>query len=215
MRLAVSLAFVCCFGFTSIAEAQLCGGQTSFSQGPYQLGIAGAFTDGAQGAGGHFAVGSPTGLFGGVGASVLGYSGLDSTRTEVSVFGGADLAVEGSSRVFVCPLGLVSFGTGPDIGPVDVSSVGLRGGGSVGVVASETRSLMVVPTFGLAAAWQRVSIESGGQESSASDTFGVATLGVGFIFNRNVAITPSIAIPFSVADSDVVFTLAFTFGFGR
>src|SRR5687767_3444135 len=131
MRIAAALVFVCCIAVVSPAEAQLCGGATSFSEGPYQLGIAGAFTEGAQGAGGHFAVGSPSGLFGGVGASVLGYDGLDSTRTEFSVFAGADLAVEGNSQVFVCPLGQVSFGVGPDFGGVDVSHVGLRGGGSV------------------------------------------------------------------------------------
>ena len=108
MRLASALAVVCCLGVVSTAEAQLCAGSTSFAQRPYQLGIAGAFTDGAQGAGGHFAVGSRSGLFGGVGASVLGYSGLDATRTEVSVFAGADLAVEGNNRVFDCPLVLVS-----------------------------------------------------------------------------------------------------------
>ena len=58
-----------------------------------------------------------------------------------------------------------------------------------------------------------MSLDSGGQDSSASDTFGLATLGVGFIFNRSAAVTPSITIPFSVPDSDVMFTLGFTFSF--
>jgi hypothetical protein len=108
----------------------------------------------------------------------------------------------------------VRFGAGPDIGAIDVSSVGLQGGGSVGVIATSTPSLMVVPTFGLAAVWQRVTVEVGGVERDSSDTSGAANVGVGFIFNERIGITPSIVIPFSVADSDVVFSLAFTFNFG-
>jgi hypothetical protein len=74
---------------------------------------------------------------------------------------------------------------------------------------------MVVPTFGLAAAWQRVTAEFRGAEQHQSDTFGVANLGVGFILDRRVGITPRISIPFSVSDSDVVFTLSLAFNFGR
>jgi hypothetical protein len=54
----------------------------------------------------------------------------------------------------------------------------------------------------------------GGVERDSTDTTGAANVGVGFIFNERIGITPSIVIPFSVADSDVVFSLAFTFNFG-
>jgi hypothetical protein len=43
----------------------------------------------------------------------------------------------------------------------------------------------------------------------------VASLGVGFIVNRNVGITPSLAIPFSAGSDDPVFTIRITFNFGR
>jgi hypothetical protein len=194
----------------SPAEAQLCGGSPSFAQAPMQVGITAAFRDGANGVGGHFATGGQA-IFGGVGVGVVNVSDLDSTETSVTAFGGADLGVTENDRVFVCPVGAVRFGTGPDIGAIDVSSVGLQGGGSVGVIATSTPSLMVVPTFGLAG---RATVEVGGVERDSSDTSGAANVGVGFIFNQRIGITPSIVIPFSVADSDVVFSLGFTFHFG-
>ena len=72
-----------------------------------------------------------------------------------------------------------------------------------------------MPTFGLAAAWQQVTVEAGGVDTDESDSYGVANLGVGFIFNRLIGITPGISIPFSVSDSDVTFTIGFAFNFGR
>jgi hypothetical protein len=207
-----------CVGVVSLlvvsnAEAQLCVGSPSFAEAPLQVDVNASFRDGANGVGGHVATGGEA-LFGGVGVGVVNFNDLDATETSVTVFGGAELGVEGNDRVFVCPVAAVRFGTGPDTGAVDVSSVGLHGGGSVGVVASSTPSLMVVPTFGLAAAWRRVTLDTGAVERDVSDTFGVANLGVGFIFDRRIGITPSLSIPFSVSDSDAIFSIAFSFNFG-
>jgi hypothetical protein len=108
----------------------------------------------------------------------------------------------------------LSFLAGPDLGPIDVSSAAVQGGASIGVIASESRDLMVVPFFGLAVLYQRVTTEIGDNESSASDTGGVADLGVGLIFGRTVGITPLVSIPFSAGVSDAVFTIRFSFNFG-
>ena len=214
MKRVLALTLLLLVAAASTAEAQLCVGAPPFTQQPYQAGFGAAFRDGAQRVGGHIAAGG-TSLFGGVGLSVVNYSDIDSTQTNINVFGGSELSVEGDNRVFVCPLAAINFGVGPDIGPLSVSSFTLQGGGSVGFVASDRNDLMVVPTFGLAAAWQRTSFEVGNVESDDSDTFGVANLGVGLIFDRRIGITPGISIPFSVGDSDVAFTIEFTFGFGR
>jgi hypothetical protein len=68
--------------------------------------------------------------------------------------------------------------------------VSVQGGASIGVIAAQDGDLMVVPFFGLAAAYTRVTTEIGGIEDSASDTGGVADLGVGFILTRTVASRP-------------------------
>lgn len=214
MKLVSVCAAIALLGAVSPAEAQLCSGAPSFAQAPYQVGVGAAFRDGAQGFGGQFAAGG-TALFAGAGVAVLSFSDLDATQTNINIFAGTDLGVDENDSVFFCPLASFGFGVGPDIGPVDVSTFSLRGGGSVGVIASSTDMLMVVPTFGFAAAWQRVTVEAGGMDTDESDSYGVANLGVGFIFNRLVAITPGISIPFSVADSDVTFTIGFAFNFGQ
>jgi hypothetical protein len=196
------------------AEAQFCAGFPSFRDQPYQVGVTAAFTEGAQGVGGEFAAGGDA-LFAGGGIAVLNFDEVDATATSIFGFGGADLAVDQNQRIFVCPLARIGFGVGPDIGPADVSTFSLRAGGSVGVIASQTNTLLVIPHFGLAADYNRASIEFAGEDESVSDSAGIANVGVGFVLNRNVGITPNIAIPFSAGDSDVIFTIRLSFNFGQ
>lgn len=212
MKLAVSVALLILTAASS-ASAQICSGNPSFRNGPYQVGITAAVTDGAQGVGGTFAGGGES-LFAGVGVSVLNYSDIDARATTVSGFGGAEFATDSRSKVLLCPVAELSFGVGPDIGPVDISTIGLQAGANVGVIASDANGLMVVPTFGLAAVFQRVSADFGGVDSSDSDTGGVANVGVGLIFNRNVGVTPRLLIPFSTGADDVIFTITLSFNFG-
>ena len=214
MKIVSVCVLICILGAASSAEAQLCAGAPSFTQAPYQVGVGAAFREGAQGFGGQFSAGGSA-LFAGAGVAVLNFSDLDATQTNINVAAGTDLGLDQSNRVFVCPLAAIAFGVGPDIGPIDVSTFSVRGGGSVGVIASSSTMLMVVPTFGLAAAWQQVTVEAGDVDTDDSDSYGVANLGVGFIFNNRIGITPGISIPFSVADSDVTFTIGFAFNFGR
>jgi hypothetical protein len=197
----------------SPAQAQLCAGAPSFRTAPYQVGVNTAFTSGAQGVGGHFAAGGGT-LFGGGGVGFVNYSDLDSSAAEVSGFAGADLSLTSSERVFVCPMAQIAFGVGPDIGIVDASTFAVEGGGSVGVMASQTEGLSIIPTFAVTVIYTKVSFDTGAVDNSQSDGSGVASVGVGFLLNENVSITPSIGIPFSTSDSDPIFRIRFAFQFG-
>jgi hypothetical protein len=198
----------------SAAEAQICTGNPSFRDGPLQVGIAASFSDGPRGVEGTFAGGGES-LFAGVGVSVTNFSGADVRSTGVNAFAGAEFATDRRSKVLLCPVVRVGFGSGPDAGPVDVSTAFVQGGASIGVIASDMDGLMVVPFFGLSAVYDRVMTDFGGVETSFSDTGGIADLGVGFLFNRNVGITPLISVPFSTGGSDVIFTLRFSFNFGK
>lgn len=198
----------------SPAYAQLCLGAPTFRTAPYQVGIAASFTDGARGVEGTFAGGGET-VFAGAGVSVVNFTDIDVRAAGASLFAGAEVATDSRNRVLLCPVVQLGFLSGPDLGPVDISSVTLQGGASVGVIAVETGDAMVVPFFGIAALYQRLNAEVGDNESSTSDTGGVANLGVGFIVNRTVGITPSLAIPFSVGSDDPVFTIRIAFNFGR
>lgn len=195
------------------ASAQQCLGSPSFRVAPYQVAVAASFTDGVREVEGTFAGGGES-LFAGAGASVVKFTDADLTTAGISAFAGAEFATDQRSRVLLCPVVGLSFLAGPDLGPIDVSSAAVQGGASIGVIASENADLMVVPFFGLFALYQRVTTEIGSTENSVSDTGAVADLGVGLIFNRTVAITPLVSIPFAAGSSDAIFTIRFSFNFG-
>ena len=101
-------------------EAQVCAGAPSFRENPFQGSVTAAFTEGARGFGGSFSGGGES-IFAGAGVSVLNYSDLDASATRLSVGFGADLQADQNGRVFLCPLGQVAIGVGPDVGAVEVS----------------------------------------------------------------------------------------------
>lgn len=196
------------------AEAQLCAGNPSFANQPYQAAVTAAFTEGAHGVGGEFGAGGEA-LFASAGVSVINYRDLDALATQVSLGAGTEFALEQQPNMFVCPLASVSFGVGPDVGAFDVSTINLGVGGSLGLIASQTGSLMVVPTFGLAAIFSRVTVENPGGEFTDSDGSGRAFIGVGFIFDQNIGITPAVVIPFSASNADPIFQIRLSLALGR
>ena len=197
------------------AEAQVCVGNPSFANQPYQAAVTAAFTEGAHGVGGEFGAGGET-LFASAGVSVINYRDLDALATQVSAGAGTEFALEQQPNIFVCPLASVSFGVGPDVGAFDVSTINLGVGGSLGLIASQTGSLMVVPTFGLAAIYSRTSLETpAGDDFTDSDGSGRASIGVGFIFDQNIGITPAVVIPFSASNADPIFQIRLSLAFGR
>lgn len=214
MKFILSCVLLLLFVSAGRSDAQVCAGAPSFRDDPFQAGVTAAFTEGARGVGGSFSGGSES-VFAGVGVSVLNFGDLDSSATNVSVTFGADLQADQNGRVFLCPVGQVAFGVGPDVGAVEVSTVTLSGGGSVGVLASQTDTLMVIPTFGLFALRTRVTAQLAGSDTTDTDRSGLASVGVGFVFNRNIAVTPAVSIPFSVANADAAFSIKLAFHFGR
>ena len=214
MRLMAGVLLLTILAAAETASAQTCLGAPSFRAAPYQAGVAASFTEGLRQVEGTFAGGGES-LFAGAGVSVLNFTDIDERTAGVSAFAGAEFATDQRNRVLLCPIVRLGFLAGPDFGPVDLSSVTLQGGGSIGVIAAEDGDLMVVPFFGLSAGYTRVTSEFGGVEESESDTGGVADLGVGLILTRTVGITPQVSIPFSTGSSDAIFTIRFTFNFGR
>jgi hypothetical protein len=196
------------------AEAQLCRGGPSFAAMPYQVSAIAEVGDETRGVGGDFFVGGRY-LFGGAGFAVRDVEDTGSTGTEIASRVGLDLPVSRVQRIHLCPSGFVSFGTGPDIGDIDVSTFRVGAGLRAGVAVRDTDGLTVVPTFGIDVFRERLALESGGVEQDRSDGVGVASLGVGFIVNRRLALIPELAVPFSAADSEVTFSVRVSFAFGQ
>lgn len=199
-------------GSATPASAQLCRGGPSFAAYPYQVGALVRAAGDTRAFGGNFAVGGRY-LFAGAGFSARRADEADTTAAEVSSLAGLELRVSQVRRIFFCPVAFVAFGTGPDRGDTDVSTFDVGGGGRVGVVVRDSDALQIVPVFGVDAVRRRSALELNGTEEDETDGYGVAALGVGFIINRRFAITPEAGVPFSAADSDVMFTLRIAYGF--
>lgn len=207
--------------FVKPLQAQVCTGAPSFREAPRQIrvsdvfgvSVSDAFSADAQAFGASAAAGGRT-AFGGGGFAVTSFDGLDSTATSVSGTVGADLPVDRDERVFVCPLGSAVYAFGPDVGSININSFGVLGGARVGVLAAESSNLRVIPTFGVALFYRRVTLDAPGFQSlEESDTSGLATIGVGFVFNGRIGLIPAIVIPFAIPDRDVALSLSFVFNF--
>lgn len=196
----------------SQAEAQTCVGAPSFREKPMQGGFTASFVGERHEIGGTFAAGKPS-LFGSVGvlATHISYLGTAPTLT-VGI--GTELP-SSDHPVFTCPLLQVEFNAGPDFGPFETSSVGVRGGISVGAIVAERRGTQVIPTFAIAVLYDRAQVSFADVEETHSVWSGVATFGVGFLFNKNLSVIPALEVPFSAGDSATGFSFRWVYGFGR
>jgi hypothetical protein len=156
-----------------------------------------------------FGAHSPRGPRGFVSVGAANVDGADSAPV---LIGGA-FAYElegGDSRFFVCPGAGVSYSSGPDLEGLDVSVFEFGGGGQVGVVATRS-TVNVVPTFGIRMLRARASALS----VSVFESYGLANLGVGLIFNNSMALTPTLLIPLGLeGGTNAAFSLAFSVNFG-
>lgn len=197
----------------SQAEAQTCMGAPSFAAQRMQAGLAASFIGDRHDVGGTFAIGRQS-LFGGIGVSA---THIRFIGTAPSISGSVGAEFPSSDRpVFTCPVFQAGYASGPELEPFDVSSVALRGGISVGAIVAEThRGVKFIPTFGLAVLYDRATVTLSNFENTSSVWSGVATLGVGFLFNDNLSVIPALEVPFSAGTADSGFSLRWVYGFGR
>jgi hypothetical protein len=196
------------------ASAQTCLGLPSFSDGQFQISLGTAFSEGAQGFGGGGALGSDD-LFVGASFAVTDVDGADSTATSFAANVGASYVVNERERIQACPVASVILTGGPDVAGVDVSGVGLRAGGRLGIVAYESGDMEVVPTFGVDIAYDRLNGDVGNVETTlARETYVIVRVGVGFILNKHVGIVPALNVPLGLEGSDPEFSFVFAYNFG-
>jgi hypothetical protein len=212
MRSVLCVAGVALILVVSQAEAQTCVGAPSFRDKPMQGGLTASFVGERHEVGGTFAAGKPS-LFGSVGVLATHISFLGTAPTLTL---GVGTEVPSSEHpVFTCPLFQVAFTSGPDVEPFDTSIIGVRGGLSVGAIVAERRAMQVIPTFGLAVLYDRAKVSIADVESTNSVWSGVATFGVGFLFNKNLSVIPALEVPFSAGNSETGFSFRWVYGFGR
>jgi hypothetical protein len=198
------------------AAAQTCLGLASFSNGKMQVSGNGQFTEGANRFGAGVGYGLPSNIFAGAQLSTTSYEGADASSLGIGANVGYQLTVGKSANIHVCPVAGFELGMGPDDDATETnnSQQNANVGFSLGTAMGASPRMQIVPSVGLGLAYTKLKTEVAGAESELSDTHGQAQLGVGFIFNQNIAVRPSVSIPLGLEGSDPTFGLTVAYSFG-
>jgi hypothetical protein len=198
------------------AAAQTCLGLASFSQGSMQVSGNGQFSDGANRFGAGFNYGLPASVFGGAQISTTSFDGADASSLGIGANVGYQLSMGKAANIHVCPTASLELGMGPDDDALglNASSRAANLGFSVGTTMGSTPRMQIIPTAGLGLAYLKVSVDNGTTTSELSDTYAQARLGVGFLFNQQIAVRPSVDIPLGLDNSDPTFGLTVAYSFG-
>lgn len=218
----IKVAAIAILATAAVAEAQTCMGLAPFSAGRVQIGASGEFGNDTKAFGGSLSLGSPAGAFGGVAVGTIAYddSLIDGSTTALGGQLGWQLPVGTADRAQICPVAGALFGFGPDdfggTGGSDFSSWGAFFGLQLGIATGTNPQFRLVPTAGAALTYTKARFEGGlldGVEDD--DTYGIISLGLGFVLNTNVSILPSVEIPVGLEDADPGFGIMVAVNFGR
>jgi hypothetical protein len=217
MRRALLLSLALTLSLGARAAAQTCTGMPSFSAGQLQATAGGSFADGTSSFGGTFGYGVPKGVYGKAALGTTSYDGLDGSSLDFGVGGGYQIPLQSSRTAEVCPIANLSIGSGPDdvLGGADMSSRTFAFGAALGAQVGRNPQLQIVPNASFQFANTRVELDDGTDSASGSESYGLLTLGTGFVFNSRYSLNPSISIPVGLDGSDASFGLAGAIHFGR
>ncbi len=218
--LVVSLALLAVV--RSQAVAQSCQGLASFSAGQMQVAANAQFPEGGKVWGGSFSYGMPSGV----------YAGADVSTTSIDNDGGSSLGIGGhagyqmklgrTGKLSLCPIARLALGMGPDSEEgntsVNSSSTDMHFGLALGTEMGASQQLRILPTAGLGLQYSKFKSEvtgPGAGEFEASETYGLARIGVGFVFNQQISVRPTIDIPVGsdlINDPTVGLSVGYNFG---
>ena len=210
--LVVSLALLAMV--ESPAVAQTCLGLASFSTGNMQVSGNGQFTNGSNRFGAGFNYGLPASVFAGAQISTTSFDGASSSSLGVGANVGYQMSVGKAANIHVCPTASLELGNGPDATGINGSSRAANVGFSMGTTMGANPRMKILPTAGLGLAYSKLKLDDGTTTTELSDTYGQARLGVGFIFNQQIAVRPSVDIPLGLQNSDPTFGLTVAYSFG-
>jgi hypothetical protein len=195
-------------GSTSLA-AQVCAGFPSFQGRPIQVQGSALFNNNSNAFRGGVGLGG-AGAFGNLDLGTVHIDALNGSAATVGGGVGYQLSLDKKGTVQMCPAVGVEFDIGPNF-PTgwDHSETDVSLGIGVGVVATRTEQVDVVPTGSIAFANADRKVVN----TSNSQSFGIIGLGVGFVFSHQVSIKPAISIPFGLSGAATTFgvTLAVNF----
>ena len=200
------------------ATAQTCVGMPSFANGQMQFAGGGTFADGADGFAGTFGYGAPKGLYGKAGIGTTSYDGLNGSSFDFGVAGGYSIPLEMKRTAEVCPIASLTLGSGPkNIGGagIDMSSRTFAFGASLGALVNKSSQVQILPNGAFQFTNTRSTIYNGTISTSGSESYGLLTLGTGFVFHSRFSVNPSISIPMGLNGASTSFGLGGAINFGR
>jgi len=218
MQRILTLSLVLALFLSAQAAAQTCVGMPSFASGQMQIAGGGQFVSGANSFGGTFGYGAPKGLYGKAGIGTTSYDAFNGSSLDLNAGGGYQIPLHTSRTAELCPVANLSLGSGPkDVlgSGVDLSSRTLAFGASVGAILGRNPQLRILPNASFQFANTRATADDGTTSSSDSQSYGLLTLGTGFVFNSRFSLNPSISIPVGLTGGDTSFGLVGAMNFGR
>jgi hypothetical protein len=212
---------VAILGFTSFlivpAPSQICAGSASFAAGPLQVAGGAGFTSHAHGFGVTLTLGGSATFFG-VGLGTTHFDAYKSSSFDVVAGGGYELPLDQRGVVQLCPVVAVAHTAGPNniSGGVDYSETDVAASLRLGGVATESEHVRVFPTVGLGFEYAAAKLTSTlGGSTTDSHGFGVLSLGLGLVFNKNLTVQPRAAVPIGLDNSSATFGLTLAVNFGH
>lgn len=215
-RKTIMLAAAMAFAPVAFAGAQVCTGSLDLANAPMQVGADLGIHDGANSYVGSFGMSTRSNWFGALGIGTVSYEG-DESSTLFGVRAGRQLAglSFAKGKVKACPTGSFTYESGPSVGDIDFSSNQLKLGLAVGGELSNSPQISVRPTGTASLARLAYSVESPFGDESDSEIGLMLDLGVGFVFNRNISLIPSLSLPVGFDGAEESLNIAVAFGFGR
>ena len=202
------------------AVAQTCQGLASYSAGPLQVVGNAQFPEGGKVWGGSINYGLSSGVFAGADLSSTSYDNDGGSSLGIGAHAGYQMKLGRAGKMNLCPVASLALGMGPDDedANIDAGQTNAHFGLALGTEMGSTRQLRIIPTAGLGLQYTKVKIEdtsAGGSTIEGSETYGLARLGVGFVFNQQISVRPTIDIPVgSDLINDPTFGLSVGYNFG-
>ncbi len=191
-------------GVATSAKAQLCAGSASFSAGRMRAGVGAEFPAGGTAYGAGLTWGHRSGAYFGGQITRQDPTGAAESATDLQANVGYETSFDGLGKTRFCPTGHFGITSRPN-NQEGVTHYAL--GGTFGQVLSSSDNMTLAPSLGVS--W--VHYSSGG----VSDSWIEATLGAGFIFNRDVTFTPMLRLPLNQDGAEPTFGFSLSYNFGR
>ena len=186
------------------AEAQLCAGTASFNAGRMRAGVGVELPAGGKAYGAGLTYSHSSRLYFGGQIARQNPAGGAENSTDLQANVGFETSFDGLGKIRFCPTGHFGITSRPN-NQESVQHYAL--GGALGGVLSSSDNMTLAPSLG--ASW--VHYSSGG----VSDSWIEATVGAGFIFNKDVTFTPSLRLPLNQDGAEPTFGVSLSYNFGR